>query len=263
MRKRRSISCNAKLPDLGCRCLPHGLYPIVPTILSCMALWTTTVQDGCDYGRLTGEASIEQITGSDVFPFLEVGLYSYRAPIFYASENDWILAFTVDCQEYPPEAIDLWWRVGKIMTVISSILAGSLCLFLWFTTCVSFSKRTWRFCSVVAFLAAICRAGSFLFFWSSICQSKGSQCQLAFGSKVDLLGIILWLVIGFVLLGHYPNPKLRKMVADDDDDDDTDEENSQHSEEMTRLRSQKKKSQRQSRGSSRSSARQQAIQPYY
>lgn len=195
---------------LDCQILPHGFYPLIPTILSSMALWTSTVQDGCDYGRLLGDASISKITGSDVFPFLEVGLYNYRAPIFYASENDWRLAFTYECQEYPPEVVDTWWNIGRYLTMISSVFAGSLCLFLWFTTCVSLSKRTWKFCSVVAFLAAIFRSGSFFFFSSSICNGIGSECHLAFGSKVDVLGIILWLVAGFTICGHYPDPKLRR-----------------------------------------------------
>eukprot|EP00546_Thalassionema_frauenfeldii_P002923 CAMPEP_0178933564 /NCGR_PEP_ID=MMETSP0786-20121207/23344_1 /TAXON_ID=186022 /ORGANISM="Thalassionema frauenfeldii, Strain CCMP 1798" /LENGTH=259 /DNA_ID=CAMNT_0020611183 /DNA_START=118 /DNA_END=897 /DNA_ORIENTATION=- len=200
---------------LDCRILPHGFYPLIPTILSSMALWTSTVQDGCDYGRLEGEESISRITGSDVFPFLEVGLYNYRAPVFYATENEWKLAFTYDCQDYPNEIIDTWWTIGKYLTIASAVLAGTLSFFLWFTTCTTFSVRTWRFCGIQAFLAAIFRAGSFFFFTTSICIKGNAECLFSFGSKVDILGIILWILAGFTIMGHYPDPKLRKAALDD------------------------------------------------
>lgn len=201
---------------LDCRILPHGFYPLIPTILSSMALWTSTVQDGCDYGRLEGEDSISKVTGSDVFPFLEVGLYNYRAPIFYATENEWKLAFTYECQDYPNEIIDAWWTIGKYLTIASAVLAGSLAFFLWFTTCTTFAIRTWRFCGVQAFLAAVFRAGSFFFFTTSICRGQGNECLFAFGSKVDILGIILWTMAGFTIMGHYPDPKLRKAFDEDE-----------------------------------------------
>lgn len=199
---------------LDCRCLPHGFYPLIPTILTSMALWTSIVQDGCDYGRLEGEESIQKITGSDVFPFLEVGLYHYRTPIFYASENDWKLPFTIECEVYPEGTADTWWLIGKYLTMVAAVLAGSLNFFLWFTTCMTFSIRTWRFCAIESLLAALFRAGSFMFFATSVCQGSGNKCIFAFGSKVDILGIILWVLAAFAILGHYPDPKLRKVMDD-------------------------------------------------
>jgi len=215
----RSVEGKRKglISHLDCQILPHGFYPLIPTILSSMALWTSTVQDGCDFGRLEGEKSITKITGSDVFPFLEVGLYNYRAPIFYATENEWRLAFTYECLEYPMEVMDSWWTAGKVLTGISAVLAGTVCLFLWCTSCISLSIRTWRFCCVTAFLAALFRTGAFFFYMTSICNKQGgNNCQLAFGSKVDILGIMLWTIAGFFIIAHYPDPILRKAFDDEE-----------------------------------------------
>lgn len=45
---------------------------------------------------------------------------------------------------------------------------------------------------------------------------KGNaECLFSFGSKVDILGIILWILAGFSIMGHYPDPKLRKAAIDD------------------------------------------------
>ena len=172
------------------------------------------MQDGCDYVKLQG-GSVEQMTGSDVLPFIEAGISHYRAPLFYTQDNQWKMVFTNECQDYPDGSMDIMWMLAKYLTLISAILGGSLALFLWFTTCMTFSVRTWRFCAVEGILAAILRAGSFLYFGSSICTGNDSHCELAFGSQMDIVGVVLYLFSALAILGHYPDPKLRKLTDEE------------------------------------------------
>lgn len=213
-RKKSIESCEDFRHYIDCRCLPHGFFSLIPAVLSTMAFWTSLVQDGCDYTKLEG-GNVEKITGSDVYPFIEAGIAHYRAPIYYTSDNEWKKVFTSDCQDYPEHSMDIFWKLAKYLTLISSIFAGSLAMFLWFTTCLTFSIRTWRFCAVEAVLAALCRAGSFFYFLSSICTGNQSTCHLAFGSTMDILSIVLLIVTALAMFGHYPDPKLRQLTDEE------------------------------------------------
>jgi len=180
-------------------------------VLSTVAFWTSVVQDGCDYARLEGEESIEKVASSDVFPFVEAGISQYRVPIFYPSENEWKMAFTEQCQDYSAGTLDTWWEVAKYSALLSDILGGSLCFFLWFATCMSFSIRTWRLCAVNALLAAFFRLGSFLFFFNSTCSAEGNTCSFAFGSQADIFGTFLLVLTASSIFFHYPDPKLIRL----------------------------------------------------
>jgi hypothetical protein len=175
-----------------------------------MAFWTALAQDGCDYAKLKG-GNVETITGSDVLPFIEAGISHYRAPLFYTAESEWKMVFTNECENYPDESIDIFVELAKYLTMLSLIFGGFLTFFLWFTTCMSFSIRTWRFCAFEAVLAALFRAGSFFFLFSSVCSGNYSHCNLAFGSRMDIIGIALYVGAALSLLGHYPDPKLRSL----------------------------------------------------
>lgn len=221
MGKRRRIGgpknwscCHEVGAFLDCRCLPHGFYSLIPAVLSSMAFWTALVQDGCDFAKLEGE-NVEKITGSDVLPFIEAGISHYRAPLFYTTESEWKMVFTDQCENYPGESIDIFVELAKYFSLVSLIFGGSLTLFLWFTTCMTFSIRTWRFCAVEAALATLFRGGSFLFLFSSICEGNESQCHLAFGSRMDIIGIVLYFVAAVSLFGHYPDPKLRRLTDEE------------------------------------------------
>jgi hypothetical protein len=80
---------------------------------------------------------------------------------------------------------------------------------------MSFSNRTWKFCAFKGFMAAFFRAGSFLYFQSTICTSNETQCKLYFGSYMDILGLVLYLMATISLLSHYPDPNLR-LLSDEE-----------------------------------------------
>ena len=194
-------------------------------MLSTMAFWATVVQDGCDYARLRG-ANVESITSSDILPFLEVGLSRYRSPMYYSDENEWNLVFTDICHDYPNK--DWLQELARWLVFASAIIGGSLALFLWCSTCFSFSIRTWRFCAFEAFLAAMLRSGSFLFLLSPVCSDSESTCTLSFGAKMDVVAIGLWVVTTLVMGVHYAEPQLRRVQTssnyyDDNNDDDDDD----------------------------------------
>lgn len=179
-----------------------------------MAFWTALAQDGCDFAKLEG-ANVEKVSGSDILPFIEAGVSHYRAPLFYTVESEWKMVFTNECENYPEESIDIFVNLAKYFSLVSLIFGGSLTLFLWFTTCMTFSIRTWKFCAVEATLAALFRAGSFFFLFSSICSGNESKCNLAFGARMDIIGSGMYFVAALCLSAHYPDPKLRKLTDEE------------------------------------------------
>jgi hypothetical protein len=68
---------------------------------------------------------------------------------------------------------------------------------------------------VTALLAAFLRSGSFLFLLSSICTSGQSHCVVAFGSRMDIIGVTLWVASSISMFGHYPDPKLRQITDEE------------------------------------------------
>ena len=206
--------CQDCLTQLDCRCLPHGFYSLIPAVLSTLAFWTAIVQDGCDYVKIEG-GSVEKITKSDVLPFIEAGLSHYRTPVFHTQENVWAMVFVTECQEYPEGTVGTLWMLAQYFNLVSAIFGGSLALFIWFTTCMTFSIRTWRFCAFEGIVATIFRALSFVSFGSSICTGNDSQCKLAYGSQMDIVGVILYAIGTIAILAHYPDSKLN-IVTDDE-----------------------------------------------
>ena len=206
--------CEDCLAQFDCRCLPHGFYSLIPAVLASLAFWTAIVQDGCDYVKIEG-GSVEKITKSDVLPFIEAGLSHYRAPVFHSQENEWAMVFVTQCQEYPEGTVGTLWMLAQYFSLISAIFGGSLALFIWFTTCMTFSIRTWRFCAFEGILATMFRALSFLSFGSPICTEKDSQCKLAYGSQMDIVGVVLYAIATIAILAHYPDSKLKKITDDE------------------------------------------------
>lgn len=210
----RNWNCNFRR-WVDCQYLPHGFYSLLPTSLACMAFWVTLVQDGCDYARLEGR-NVELITGSDVLPYLEVGFSQYRAPLFFPTSGEWTMVYTEECLDYPiDQDVDVLWKMARWLSFFSSVIGGGVALFLWFTTCFTFSVRTWRFCAVEAGLAALLQAGSFLFLLSGICSANGSSCSLYFGSRMDITAIVLWLLTSAAMFAHYPDLKLRVFTDEE------------------------------------------------
>lgn len=204
-------NCDELFLYLDCRCVPHGFYAFIPTVLCTMAFFVVVVQDGCDYANLSG-GNIEIITGSDVIPFIEAGVSKYRAPLYYPTEGEWKMVFTETCKEYPPEMMDSMWLSAVWMTWLAGVFGGAVAFFLWFTTCFTFSPRTWYFCAFEAALAGLLRAGSFLFFFSSVCTGSETSCARAFGSKMDIAACVLWGTSAIAMMTHYPDPRLRRVT---------------------------------------------------
>eukprot|EP00521_Asterionellopsis_glacialis_P007426 CAMPEP_0195291388 /NCGR_PEP_ID=MMETSP0707-20130614/7769_1 /TAXON_ID=33640 /ORGANISM="Asterionellopsis glacialis, Strain CCMP134" /LENGTH=329 /DNA_ID=CAMNT_0040351699 /DNA_START=249 /DNA_END=1238 /DNA_ORIENTATION=+ len=183
-----------------------------------MGFWATLVQDGCDYAKLSGPA-VEDITENDIIPFLEVGIGGgYRAPLYYADEHDWKTVYSTACIAYDDTAVpqDLYWSMAKWMGLLGGIVGGSASFFIWFTTCVTFSIRTWRFCALQLIMGALLRAGTFFFLMSGICSNdSGGSCTMYFGSRMDIVCTVMWITSSTLICAHFPTPKLR-VVHDSD-----------------------------------------------
>lgn len=188
-----------------------------------MAFWTALVQDGCDYAKLRG-GNVELIARSDVLPFLEVGVSQYRAPLYYPTENEWKMVFTEKCQDYPADQPDMFRTIARWLQFSSMVLGGGFTMFLWFSTCFTFSKRTWRFCAFEALMAAMFRGGSFLFLFGKTCTGNATSCELSFGSRMDIIGIVMWVITSLVMFGHYAEPRLRSLTLSEFEDLEAEEE---------------------------------------
>lgn len=92
--------------------LPHGGYPLIAATLSTMAFLTTLSHDGCDFARLTGSAldflpnmyTYTDGNGNQLtyqYPFVELGFYKYRVPVFYEQYQEWQVRYSDECQMYP------------------------------------------------------------------------------------------------------------------------------------------------------------------
>lgn len=117
-------NCGELFRGVSCLYLPHGFYSLLAAALASMAFWTTLVQDGCDYVKLEG-GNVELISGSDVLPYLEVGVSQYRAPLYYTASSEWKMVYTEECLDYPmDQEKDMLWNMARWTTFCSSVLGG-------------------------------------------------------------------------------------------------------------------------------------------
>lgn len=191
---------------IECSLLPHGGYTLLPAVLSTMAWLASLAQDGCDYARITGPV-VNDLTQSNIIPYLEVGFNAYREPSYYPDEDKWKVEYTGHCYDYGDVVnIDGYWKVAKAFAFISLVFGGGGALFLWFSSCFVFSPGTWRWAGYEVFIASFFQGMAFLWFRTEMCQAEGNDCGLFFGSKTDIVAAVFWFVSAITIFLRYPTP---------------------------------------------------------
>ena len=218
-----------------------------------MAWLSSLFQDGCDYVKVTG-AVVPTLANSDA-PWIEAGFDAYRAPTFDPSSQEWKVQYTGTCLEYPSDPIDFtadtFWQTAKFLDFSAVVVGGAGAFFLWFSTACVFSPGTWRWSGYQVLVAALLQVCSFLWFLNELCQQSGgddsvndtsdssvyAKCELFWGSKMDCVAAVLWLVTALLILCHYPPPEQENddwieeegdEEAYDDNDEDYDYEEDHH-----------------------------------
>jgi len=186
----------------SCHLLPQGSYILLPTVITTLGWICSLLQDDCDYIILRGP--LVEVLTTDSPPYIEMGIQAYREPEFVNGE--WTTDFVGDCRRYPIELNhDPFWKSSKSFSFISLVLGGGATFFLWFSTCCTFSKATWRWTGYEVSLACIFQALAFLFFKTDVCTEN--TCELFWGSKLDIAATVLWFVASICIFSHYPAPK--------------------------------------------------------
>lgn len=141
-------------------------------------------------------------------PFLQVGINSYRE----ASYNDetWTLDYSQLCQNYNEDIvnIDSVWIFAKTMSFLSQVFAGAAVLLIWFSSCFTFSRNTWKLIGCELLTATIFKLLSYSWFATSMCINDGqNNCSMSYGTKADIVACSLWFIAGILVLLRYPPPK--------------------------------------------------------
>lgn len=226
------------------RCLPHGTYTLIPTILTTMAWLISLSQDGCDYARITGPIVNKMINANSasdsrnegpartnsteksmIIPFLELGLSAYRAPTFNMESNNWEIDYRGDCLSYDTAIIDMddAWTASKMFAFLGLVLGGGGSVFLWISSCCIFSPGTWRWAGYEVLLAFLFQMLSFSWFVTDICH-RGA-CSLGWGSKTNIYGSFCWGFASYCIFCKYPAPRLLLLNHQEDHDHDRGHDN--------------------------------------
>lgn len=138
-------------------------------------------------------------------PFLEVGFNQYRKPT-KGDDGEWYISYTTGCEDYNTDAINIdgVWRFAKITGFLSLVLGGAGALFLWFSSCFRYSKTTWRWSGYELAFATIMQLLTYSWFGTNMCQGDGDRCALAYGSKADILTLILWFISAVLIFAKLP-----------------------------------------------------------
>lgn len=102
-------------------------------------------------------------------------------------------------------SIDGAWTFAKIAGFVSLVLGGAGALFLWFASCFKYSKTTWRWAGYELVVATILQLLTYSWFGTSMCHGGGDRCALAYGSKADILTLVLWLVSSASIFVRFPS----------------------------------------------------------
>ncbi|KAL3770532.1 hypothetical protein ACHAWO_002249 [Cyclotella atomus] len=203
----RPTATNASRESSDCSCCPLGYYVAIPILLSTFGWFTRLTQDGCDYARLTGPTMIE-LTNDPSLPFIEVGFHQYREPT-KGDNGEWYIDYKTACEDYNTDVVDMdgVWTFAKIAGYLSLVLGGAGALFLWFSSCFLYSKTTWRWAGYELLFATVMLLLTYSWFGTSLCRGDGDRCTLSYGSKADLLSLILWVLSTISIFVRFPGPR--------------------------------------------------------
>ena len=209
------------------RCLPHGTYGLMVVVIATCGWIASLMEDGCNYSIVSDENIISMLIPGDnglndntttmeiKRPYVELGLIAYRLPYYDTLKKGWYLNRSGACFGYPSsfkeQMIDSPWRIAKTLGFFGLVLGGGASLFLWTSTCCTFTKMSWRWAGIETVLALCCQVTSFLWFKTRICQFPQEDvntisCALSDGSKADILSACLWFLTSLLIFCHYPKP---------------------------------------------------------
>mmetsp|Transcript_11643 Transcript_11643/g.16681 ORF Transcript_11643/g.16681 Transcript_11643/m.16681 type:complete len:228 (+) Transcript_11643:118-801(+) len=187
------------------RCLPHGCYTCMPTLLATVGWLATLTEDGCNYAIVEG-AIVTEVTTNPSMPFLEVGMNQYRE----ASLNDndtWEIDYNQLCKYYNEDVVNIdgVWKFSKIMSFLALVFAGAAVLLIWFSSCFIFSPNTWKWVGCELLTATVFKLLSYSWLATSMCRDN--SCSISYGAKADIVACVTWFISGVLVLLRYPMPK--------------------------------------------------------
>lgn len=189
--------------SLKCRCMPHGVYVIVPALLSMFAWFAHLSKNGCDYSSVAGPI-VADITNNPLVPYIHVGLSHYREPTYNKDDGEWYVDETLPCQAYNTDVVDIdgVWTFAKITSFLSFVFGGGGALFICFSSCFVFRKETWRWAGYEMLMATLSGALSFTWFATSLCGEN--KCDMQYGAFVDIIACVSWALSVLFIFCHYP-----------------------------------------------------------
>jgi hypothetical protein len=194
--------------------LPHGVYSLIPAVLSTIGWIASLSKDGCDYSTVSGPivAKITSSKNSNV-PFLQVGFVAYREPTYNEETDSWSISKSGDCKQYDPTVLDAYWQTAKAFAFAAVVIGGASSFFFWISTCFVFSRATWRLVGYQVMVAFLSQSLSFLWFGTSICVGDVNDCNLFYGSSADIAAAVLWFISSLLVLCRYPQPSNKREVV--------------------------------------------------
>lgn len=196
--------------SLKCRFLPHGVYAVIPSLLSMLAWFACLSKDGCDYARVAGPI-VADITNNPSTPFIHAGFNHYREPNLNTVTGEWKMDFNLPCREYNTDivAVDGVWVFAKITSFLSLVFGGSGALFIWFSSCFVFRKNTWHWAGYELLIATSLLTLTYSWFATSLCHGNDGKdnCTMQYGARADILACVLWATSVLLIFCKYPAEK--------------------------------------------------------
>jgi hypothetical protein len=190
------------------------------------------VQDGCNYAwidirpvsdnLITSDWGIELMEHVPDVPYIQVGLRAYRVPytrtISSSSSStntttngtitEWEPTLMGECVQYPSMPESGIWTTTLVTDFLAMVVGGGATFYVWISTCCRFSKPSWRWAGYEIALAMFFQSISFFWFANpELCGLDFTTCQLFYGSKGDILALVLWSISAMLIFCHYPVPK--------------------------------------------------------
>eukprot|EP00585_Thalassiosira_rotula_P007861 CAMPEP_0196156304 /NCGR_PEP_ID=MMETSP0910-20130528/42129_1 /TAXON_ID=49265 /ORGANISM="Thalassiosira rotula, Strain GSO102" /LENGTH=214 /DNA_ID=CAMNT_0041420719 /DNA_START=70 /DNA_END=714 /DNA_ORIENTATION=- len=184
-----------------------------------MAWFACLSKDGCDYARVTGPI-VADITNNPKTPFIDAGFNHYREPLYNAVTGEWGFDFTLPCQEYNTDIVNIdgVWGFARFASFLSLVFGGGGALFIWFSMCFTFRKNTWRWAGYELLSATILLVLSYTWFATEMChgnwESGQDKCSMHYGARADILACILWAVSSVLIFCKYPTEKRSPQASD-------------------------------------------------
>jgi hypothetical protein len=152
---------------------------------------------------------VTEITTNPDMPFFEVGFSRYREASLI--NDTWAIDYSQLCKDYNEDIVNVdgIWIFSKMMSFLALVFGGAAVLLIWFSSCFTFSKNTWKWVGCELLTATVFKVLSYSWFATSMCNSNNGQdkCSISYGAKADIVACVMWFISGVLILLRYPNPK--------------------------------------------------------